>query len=235
MEIGVADFVARRGISEQVARRYAERGQVPARKVSGRWLFSDEDDPVVTFSSRPMSQKSASHLRHLLASGEVYEAATGEYLARLRRQFLQLERSPAPGTLLRSWFRRSLPVERFAIDPGRLGALELDAATKSSGVSYYRPRLPAASPTRQLYECHVPVPAKSFLLKKYDLEAVSSGNVLIHWVDRNRFRSPVRGADALIELSWHQDKVAQDLVLEDVQRICKMIRERGRLDPLPDP
>lgn len=231
MEIGVADFAARRGISEQVARRYAERGQVPARKVSSRWLFSDEDDPLVTFSSRPLSRKSASHLRHLLASGEVYEAATGEYLARLRRQFLQLEGSPVPGTLLRSWFRRSLPVERFAIDPKRLDEVERDTATKASGVSRSRPRLPAASPTRQLYECHAPVPAKPYLVKKYELGATATGNVLIHWVDRNRFRSPIRDADALIELSWHQDRAAQDLVLEDVQRICKMIRERGRLDP----
>jgi DNA-binding transcriptional MerR regulator len=234
MEIGVEDFAARHGISEQVARRYAERGQVPARKVSSRWLFSDEDELPITFSSRPLSQKSASHLRHLLASGEVYEAATGEYLARLRRQFRQLEQSTTPGTLLRSWFRNSLRVERFAIDPERMDVLERDAATKASGVSFYRPRLPAASRTRQLFECHVPLPAKSFLLEKHSLVGEASGNVLIHWIDRGRWKSTIRAADALIELSWHQDSAVQDLVRQEVRRLCTMVREHGRFDPPVD-
>lgn len=163
MDVGVAEAAAQLGVSPQRVRQLVQEGLIPARRISGRWVFDTEalsrrveTRPV----GRPMSARVAWGLIGLLESGTAPDLDPAER-SRLRAR---LRRKPQIGELAQ-WCRNRSEVHWLAghrSAPARLLRIGTAVPTGASGSGHdildlgsVEVYLPEADAQRAIRELHL--------------------------------------------------------------------------------
>jgi hypothetical protein len=197
MEVGLIEVAEQLGVSERRARQLVASGQVPARRVSGRWLVDEAAIPRSPRLSRPMSARVAWEFIELL-SGQRPAAITQPEQSRLRAKRRRLLESADPAALLRTWLPRRARLERLAIAPRDAAGLLDDARLVPSGISDRRSGMSAHAE----FEGYVHVDDLAGLVADHLMSRSGRSNVWLHVSERRLGRPAPLGA-VMADLADH--------------------------------
>lgn len=134
MELSIAEFARSRGISDRRALQMVHSGEMPARRLGGRWLIDERELGRRPRLGRPMSPRIAWAFIAVL-SGDEPEGLAPSEMARLRLKVASLAGLPEPAALLSSWLRVRAEHHRLSAPASAIGALLADARLMRSGIS----------------------------------------------------------------------------------------------------
>jgi hypothetical protein len=216
MDLSVAEYAQRRGISRQRALSMIRAGQIDARRIGRSWVVDQRELNQRTAVGRPLGRRMASIL---------IDAISGRDLASLNAQdrffaagYLdRLGSAEEPARLLHSWMKsRQLRVVNVAANPSDLGVIARDERAVASGISDERSGMSAA----REFEGYLAAAELDGFLRDNLLVESDSPNVRLHVVgerpagpaplglvladlaDWNRPREDGRVIELLKGLSW---------------------------------
>lgn len=180
MEMSVADYARRRGVSRQRALAMIRAGQLPAKRVGRAWVIDQKEVNLRHSYGRPLGPRMIDALvgalsgRPLAGLSSEERHFTSKYLERLRG-------ADDPARLLHSWMRsRQRGLVEVAANPADLAEIARDPRLVPSGISDERSRLSAV---RELegYIASDDLPA---LLRDNLLIESDAPNVRLHVVEK---------------------------------------------------
>lgn len=217
MQIGVAEVSTRLGVSARRVRAMVERGDLPARSISGRWVI-DEAELVgrgVRRVARPMSPRVATALLDLL-SGKESSGLSPSEAWRLRGRRDQLFTDPAPAPLLRAWLRARPRPLLLAAASTDLRDLAADPRVVASGISDQRAGILAMDQLEGWIAQHdLDEVRQEFLLVESD-----APNVVLHVADE-AVSDPVPLGWSIADLAQHRGPREE----AEVARLLQVARE----------
>lgn len=144
MQLSVAQFAERKGISARRVQAMIADGRLPAAKVGGRYVIEGAELSHEPRLARSMSAPMAWAFLRLWA-GDVDSNLSATERARLIARMQRLRESDVPARLLRSWLGLRAKRELFWVDPRDVGDLRTDPSVQPSGVSDPRSHLSAGA------------------------------------------------------------------------------------------
>lgn len=179
MEISVAEYAQREGLSERRVRQLAEMGRLPARRVGRAWLIDAGGADQRRVPVRPMAAANA----HAMAQWLQGRAAnlSPNLRHRFRGMRSRLEDENQPELLLSAWLANRAERQVYTAQPDDLTDLRGDPRLQLSGVSSDASGLLAG---REV-EGYVSQEDLAAVVRDYLLvdAALSRGNVVLHVAD----------------------------------------------------
>lgn len=176
MEVGISEAAQRLGVSAERVRQLIHADQLPARRVSGRFLIDESALGRPPASSRAMSSAMAWYLILMLSGVARPQGARPTELTRLRQKLARLRVEDQPATLLRSWLGRRAELRLYSVAPADLPELRNDARIVISGISDARAGLSSAAEL----EGYVAPEHLDAVVSEYLLSEVGRPNVFLH-------------------------------------------------------
>jgi hypothetical protein len=179
MDIGVAEFAVRKGVSERRILQLIANGDVKARRSSGRWFIDVKELSRRPNLRRSMSPKMADAFIDLLSHIDLPEGLDPAEKSRLRNRLEELRHHNQPAWLLSSWLRKRAEVNKLRAHPADLRRLLSDERIIASGISDPRSGISASD----FVEGYVQRGSLKQLQKDYLLVASEDPNVLLRIID----------------------------------------------------
>lgn len=179
MDIGVPEFALSRGLSERRVLQLIEKGDIKARRSSGRWFIDVKELNKRSNLRRPMSPKMAQAFINLLSHGDVPEYLDPKEKSRLRNRLEELRHYDQPAWLLSSWLRKRAEVNKLRAHPADLHRLVSDERVVASGISDSRSGISASN----FVEGYIRKNSLKQLQKDYLLVPSEDPNVLLRVIN----------------------------------------------------
>jgi excisionase family DNA binding protein len=179
MNMSVAEYARRRGISRQRVLSMINAGQIEAERVGRSWVIDERKMNQRSSFGRPLGRRMVSILNDSIAGSSLADV-TPEERHFARKYIDRLRVSEDPGDLLYSWMRsRETRVIDLAANAADLADIARDERVVASGVSDPRAGLSAA---REFEGYVAEVDVDSFVSDNL-LVSSSEPNVRLHIVD----------------------------------------------------
>lgn len=179
MDVSVAEYARKRGVSRQRALSMIQSGQIEARKVGRSWVIDQRELGYRSALGRPLSSRMADLLIAAMShEDQGLDAQERYFVDRYRRRVAESEDPPR---LLHSWLRsRQIRVVNLAGNRSDIPGLADDEFVVPSGISDERAGLSSASE----FEGYVDSGDLNEFVRRNLLVPSSSPNVRIHVVDK---------------------------------------------------
>ncbi|PZE76569.1 hypothetical protein DEI82_05230 [Curtobacterium sp. MCBD17_019] len=177
-EVSIADYAHQYGFSEQIVRKAARQGVLPARKASGVWLI-DDGEQLRPQRSRPLAQRMAAALLSMIDGSDALRVAlrpTERH--RLDARLHALRHDEHAADVFITWFRPRVlqrPLMLF-VQPADMADLRSDDRLVLGGVS--DPRAEISAP--DFLEAHVAEQDMDSLRREFLLRESVAPNVALH-------------------------------------------------------
>lgn len=218
MDLSVAEFARRSGISRQRALAMVNAGQIEAKRVGRSWVINQRETARRAAHGRPLSRRMASIIISLIAGGSLDELnAQDRYLA--SRYLARLRDESEPASLLHSWMgSRQNKVIDVGANPVDLPEVARDKRVVPSGISDSRAGLSAqrelegyisAQNVDSFVRDNLLVPSDSPNVRLHVVDDLPSrpaplGLVLADLADWNRPREDGRVRELLRSVTWSE-------------------------------
>ena len=219
MDLSVAEYAQRRGISRQRALSMIRAGQISARRIGRSWVIDQRELNQRAAVGRPLGKRMAGILIDAISGGH-HESLNAQDRFFAAGYFDRLGSAEDPARLLHSWMKsRQLRVVNVAANPADLGDIARDDRVVASGISDERSEMSAA----REFEGYLASADLDGFLRENLLMDSDSPNVRLHVVDErparpvplglvladladwNRPREDGRVIELLNGLSWSRD------------------------------